>query len=157
MIDDKKPRTVEAALETKEFVAWKNSGKATRESCPLNIVADEKVLMIEHSAYDAIKKENEELKANYNGLDLEFDQFRARCPIPNMDVINDNIKLRQEITSLRESLKLAVEALELAEHRLHESINGQFRKFYDEADKDMRLAKSIIDHSLAKIKAKGGL
>jgi len=63
MTDDKKPRTVEAALETKEFVAWKNSGKATRESCPLNIVADEKVLMIEHSAYDALAKENEELMA----------------------------------------------------------------------------------------------
>ena len=66
-------------------------------------------------------------------------------------------KLNVDNESLRESLKLAVEALELAEHRLHESINGQFRKFYDEADKDMRLAKSIIDHSLAKIKDKGGL
>jgi len=62
MIDDKKPRTVEAALETKEFVAWKNSGKATRESCPLNIVADEKVLMIEHSAYDALADENKKLR-----------------------------------------------------------------------------------------------
>ena len=101
MTDDKKPRTVEAALETKEFVAWKNSGKATRESCPLNIVADEKVLMIEHSAYDALAKENERLSKM-----LEYEKQREYPTQSQRELAYVN-----EITSLRESLKLAMETV----------------------------------------------
>ena len=117
------------------------------------------IRVIEHSAYDALAKENEELKANYNGLDLEFDQFRARCPIPNMDVINDNIKLRQEITSLRESLEKLEKEIETAIDSLLFYAQGRdpvIRRLTDNGEGQLsawQCARALLD----KIKAKGGL
>ena len=65
---------------------------------PRPIPCDNKPLyidVIEKSAYDALAKDNEELKAKYDG------------------VFNQRMRFAQEITSLRDSLKLAVEALGL--------------------------------------------
>ena len=65
-------------------------------------------------------------------------------------------KLKSDLKKLASSdlkqLAIAIETLELANEKLQESINGQFRKFYDEADKDMRLAKSFIESGLRRIK-----
>ena len=52
------------------------------------------------------------------------------------------------VTKLLEVVRHLADAAELAQGKLQESINGQHRKFYDEADKDMRLAKSFIDAGL---------
>jgi len=131
MTDDKKPREL-----THESIQW-----------------------VPKKYYAALAKENEELKANYNGLDLEFDQFRARCPIPNMDVINDNIKLRQEITSLRESLEKLEKEIETAIDSLLFYAQGRdpvIRRLTDNGEGQLsawQCARALLD----KIKAKGGL
>ncbi len=45
------PREADVALETKAYKEWKDSGRATRETCPLDVKAYEQVRMIEKSAY----------------------------------------------------------------------------------------------------------
>jgi len=61
---------------------------------PIELVDRSRELL--RQAYDALAKENEELKAKYDG------------------VFNQRMRFAQEITSLRESLKLAVETIEKA-------------------------------------------
>jgi len=78
---------------------------------------------VEHSAYDALAKENEELKAN-----IDHDV----C----LNIVNDH---KAEITSLRESLKLAVDALEKVD------FNHEISSYL------------LIRQALATIKAKGEL
>lgn len=72
-----KPREADVALETEEYKAWRASGKATRETCPLNIKSYEKVRMIEYSAYEDIKTQLACVLVNNGKLQTERDEARA--------------------------------------------------------------------------------
>jgi len=61
-----KPREVEVALETEAYNKWRTSASASRETCPLNITAYEKVRMIEYSAYETAIRERDEARAEAN-------------------------------------------------------------------------------------------
>ena len=66
--------------------------------------------VIEHSAYDALAKENEELRAEIEKFKSGVNNFKCvHCGDYTSPFAPVN--LLSEITSLRESLKLAVEAL----------------------------------------------
>jgi hypothetical protein len=98
-----KPREAEVALETPEFIAWKNSGKATRESTPLHIKTYEKVLMIEKSAYDELKAELDHVSRNYadaiSCTDFAAATFRAERAEAKLKIAVEaleNIKLKAE-------------------------------------------------------------
>ncbi len=76
-----KPREAEVALETPEFIAWKNSGKATRESTPLHITTYEKVLMIEKSAYDDLEAKYLEMTGIAGFEHISRPQLQAKFKI----------------------------------------------------------------------------
>jgi len=97
------------------------------------IVDADKFDVIEKSAYDALAKENEELKKE---KEINWDKWNYT-------------ELETEITSLRESLKVAVEALALYE----KSIGGYDQIITDDGD---TIEKSWATETLAKITAKHG-
>lgn len=76
-----------------------------------NQPSGESIHVVEFDAYDALKKENEELKEHY----------RLCEGLLNKEVAAYN-NSQKEIASLRESLKLAVEALESLDQHLCERI-----------------------------------
>lgn len=83
---------------------WKSSyapGHVCPECGTNNTREYEESNYVSREAYDAVIKDLDALKTEYNDLDLEFEQFRTRCPIPNIEVINENIKLRKELDAAR--------------------------------------------------------
>ena len=92
--------------------------------------------VIEHSAYAALQKENEE---------LQFSAIKEYTKLVAIygDKLGDCRKLESEITSLRESLLIAVEALEFIS-----------RERKSDGFKNMRI--NVAYETLAKIKAKQG-
>jgi len=99
MTDDKKPR---------EF--WVFSKQSELHSIEQGGFDNEDIYVIEHSAYDALAKENEELRLRFGPAEVGAVAGNVARP------------LLQEITSLRESLKFAVEAMKSNEHEYEEVI-----------------------------------
>jgi hypothetical protein len=125
MTDDKKPR--EFKVQHRKIMCPDCSHVFTFESI---LTSDD---------YDALAKENAELKT----LLLKKDE-QIKLQLIGTDCINEGMsKLNAEITSLRESLKLAVEAL------LRISVNV-------ENGENKRIAE-LCNEALATIKAKGEL
>lgn len=117
------PREIDVALETKEFQEWKLSGKATRESCPLNVKAYEQVRMIEKSAFDQLKAENEKLKDKVALLEYR----------PTSEILKDN-----------ESLRTAKRELEAELDRLRQYMRENYAsKAMADSNRELRQAKLL--------------
>jgi hypothetical protein len=133
MSDDKKPREFWLG---NEYVDVKGHGKYYSWK-RVNPEHPSDVHVIEHSAYAALQKENEELQ-EFNKLLVdeikamkhpEYDPHKHEKEIEELRADRNRLdqdfgemgerayKAEQENASLRESLKLAVEALELSERR----------------------------------------
>jgi len=103
---------------------------------------NEDIYVIEHSAYDALAKENEELRLRFGPAEVGAVAGNVARP------------LLQEITSLRESLKLAVEAVSRCMFELDKCTNGHV---IDPHRRDLAIeAYKYGRETLAKIKAKHG-
>jgi len=123
---------------------------SSQDSCTKMI---KPIHVIEHSAYDAIEKENEELVKKCGDLvmyqDVLIGELGHGVPMGTQESKHKNNLanfIAKERDSLRESLKLAVEALTIISGK-HETLCVD----------DLEDARFDAEQTLATIKAKGEL